>query len=186
MTAASDTRTRTTVRRWFAQRFTIFAADEPFTEPPKDQPPTGTPVRQERASLFLDSAGFYPLGWVAYRNQQPARRFRPPAKKFILVDKLEGASKWAAAGFSSVTALLLFFGVKEGVLDQAIRSDPFATLCVFLLLGVGVLCALFANAINPVKRIRLWALLAAIAVMLVLTAVFLPNLDSFTGAELVI
>jgi hypothetical protein len=168
---------------WFAQRFTIIADDEPSTEPPEDQPPPGAPVRRAWASLFLDSGGFWPPRLEGPSGPAATRRVSASLKKLVLVDKLEGASKWAAAGFSSVTALLLFFGVKEGVLDQAIRLDPFATLCVFLLLGVGVLCALFANAINPVKRIHLWALLAAIAAMLVLTAVFLPNLDSFKGAE---
>jgi hypothetical protein len=95
----------------------------------------------------------------------------------IHVENLQAASKWAAAGFSAVTGLLLFFGVKEGVLDQAIRRDPFATLCVFMLLGVGVLSALFTGAIDQSVRMRLWAVLAAIAVMLFLTALFLPNLD---------
>jgi len=176
MIAASGTDAPTKRSDWFAQRFTILGPDEPPTEAPKDQPPTGLPVRQAWWPLFLPR-------WLGAISERAAGPPVSSPKNLILVGKLDGASKWAAAGFSSVTALLLFFGVKEGVLDQAIRLDPFATLCVFMLLGVGVLCALFASAINPVKRLHLWTLLAAIAAMLVLTAVFLPNLDFFKGAE---
>jgi transposase-like protein len=56
-------------------------------------------------------------------------------------------------------------------------AESLATLCVFMLLGAGVLSALFAGAIAPHVRVRLWGILAAIAAMLLLTALFLPNLD---------
>jgi hypothetical protein len=192
MTAASETQapatseTQAPAKRpsWFAKRFTIFADDDSPPERPKDQTLTGSPVRQAWASLFTGIRRLLPprLGGVSESavSSQPASS---TPERLIQVEKLGGASKWAAGGFSAVTALLLFFGVKEGVLDQAIRFDPFATLYVFMLLGLGVLCALFAGAINPAKRIHLWTLLAAIAAMLVLTAVFLPNLDFFKGAE---
>jgi hypothetical protein len=183
MSAASGTDTDANGPGWFAERFTILADDEPLPEAP-EEPPTDSPVGQAWASLFQGIRRLLPpwLGGISEPAAGPPPVSSPP-KNLVQVGKLEGASKWAAAGFSSVTALLLFFGVKEGVLDQAIRLDPFATLCVFMLLGVGVLCALFASAINPVKRLHLWTLLAAIAAMLVLTAVFLPNLDFFKGAE---
>jgi hypothetical protein len=96
---------------------------------------------------------------------------------YIETKELEGASKWAAGGFSAAAALLVFFGVKEGVLDQALRLYPLPTLCVFMLLGVGVLSALFAGAIKPIVHIRLWAIIVAVAVMVGLTALYLPNLD---------
>jgi hypothetical protein len=200
MSAASGTKDPASSPGWFAERFTIFAYDDAPAEPPKDQAPTGSPVR--RASLFARIRRLL-LPWLGGVSEpgtdlpsdplpvssRPKKLIQvdklegPSKKKLIQVDKLEGPSKWAAGGFSAVTALLLFFGVKEGVLDQAIRQNPFATLCVFILLGVGVLCALFAGAINPVKRIYLWTLLAAIAIMLFLTALFLPNLDAVRDVE---
>ena len=182
MTAAPETEGPANFGDWFAERFTIVVEPEDPSEPSEDLTPTAPAARTGWASLFTAIKRHLP-GWLGGVSDPPADPTgpTPPAtshpKNLIQVDKLEGASKWAAGGFSAATALLLFFGVKEGVLDQAIRLNPFATLCVFLLLGVGVLCALFAGAINPVKRIRVWTLLTAVAIMLFLTALFLPNLD---------
>jgi hypothetical protein len=91
-------------------------------------------------------------------------------------DKLDGALTWAAAGFTALAGLLTFFGLKEGTLDQSLRLYPAATICVFVLLGLGVVATLFAKAIHPGSRLRVWALIAAIILMLLCASVFLPNL----------
>ncbi|HEX8079300.1 MAG TPA: hypothetical protein VF557_03745 [Jatrophihabitans sp.] len=91
-------------------------------------------------------------------------------------EKLDSASKWAAGGFTTLIALLTFFGLKDQALDQALRRNPIPTLCVFLMLGIGVLCSLFAGTIAPFVRVRLWALLLAIMTLLCITATVLPNL----------
>jgi hypothetical protein len=163
---------------WFRVRLKIIV-DEPSASPERSTDPeqTARPFRQRWASLWSSIRQLLP-GWaggVSGPTADPLSGRTPTSR--IRVEKLEGASKWAAGGFSAASALLLFFGVKEGVLDQAVRQNPFATLCVFMLLGVGVLSALFAGAIAPTVLIRLWAIVAAVAVMLLLTALFLPNLD---------
>jgi hypothetical protein len=90
--------------------------------------------------------------------------------------KLEGPLKWAAAGFTAIAAVLTFLGIKEGVLDQALRLNPAATLCVFLLIGFGVVAALFVPSVRATSRLRLWPVVLAIISMILITALFLPNL----------
>ena len=109
----------------------------------------------------------------------------PPgaADDYIHSDRLETASKWAAGGFTTLLALLLFFGIKEGVLDQALRLEPLASLCVVLFLGGGLLAALFAPALDPDVRMKLWLLFAAIAVMTLIAAAFLPDVVDLLAVE---
>jgi hypothetical protein len=106
------------------------------------------------------------------------------ADSIIDVGKLEDAFKWAAGGFTAVAGLLVFFGIKEGVLDQALRLNAAATLVIFTLLGTGVVAALFAPAIVAASRIRLWAVLLALALIVGGTGFFLPDLGVFRAEQL--
>jgi hypothetical protein len=180
-------------RKWFGARWRIVeplpemrpasAADSTeeasvLPTPPEGQEATARPASTELAASSLEEAGLEEAGL------EEADSGEPP--DFLVVGKLEDASKWAAGGFSVATALLVFFGVKDGVLDQAIRQEALATLCVFILLGVGVLSALFAGAIHPAIHIRLWAIIAAVTVMVSVTALYLPNLGGLGAGELTI
>ncbi|MGY1702772.1 hypothetical protein [Geodermatophilus sp. SYSU D00766] len=102
---------------------------------------------------------------------------------YIHADTLEAASKWAAGGFTALLTLLLFFGVKDGVLDQALRVNPLASLAVILFLGCGLLAALFAPAVDPRVRLKLWAALAAVGTMIVIAALFFPNVRPLTDSD---
>jgi len=97
---------------------------------------------------------------------------------FIRHARLDDALKWSGAGFAALVAVLGFFGLKEGTLDldQAFRLYPAATLCVFGLIGVGIVAALFARAVDPKARLRLWALFASLLLMLLIASIFLPDL----------
>jgi MFS family permease len=101
----------------------------------------------------------------------------------LLVDKLGNASKWAAGGFTALSAVLLFFGIKDGVLDQALRLNPLAALCVFMLLGIGVVGSLFTGAINPNHRIPMWILITAVGAMMLVSAALLPNVEVAAQTE---
>jgi hypothetical protein len=68
--------------------------------------------------------------------------------KYVNSSALDGPSKWAAAGFTAFAAILTYLGIKGGVLDQALRYYPTESLAVFILLGAGVVLALFVPALN--------------------------------------
>lgn len=95
---------------------------------------------------------------------------------FLKLDELKGAYQWAAGGFTLLSGVLLFFGIKEGVLDQALRLQPAATLCVFVLLGLGVLLSLFAPAVSDRSTVRVWAVVAALLLLFTAAGVFLPDI----------
>ncbi|MCK9824727.1 hypothetical protein NOCD_14675 [Nocardioides cavernae] len=101
-------------------------------------------------------------------------------------DKLDDAIKWAAAGFTALAAVLAFLGYKEGVLDQALRIYPAASIAVLVLLGIGVVGALFARAVDPRARFLVWSLLALLLLMLFSASLFLPDIgDLSRGAPLI-
>lgn len=104
-------------------------------------------------------------------------------RSIIVSNDLEKAFNWAAAGFTAVSAILVFFGIKEGVLDQALRLNAASTLCIFVLLGVGVLCALFAPAVDQTSRMRFWPIPLAVLMMLAATRFYLPDLDDVRARE---
>jgi hypothetical protein len=164
---------------WFRDRLQIIFEEPGASPEPSQNRPTPTSLWDSNRWLPSWAGGSDVIATPPEQTPTTASR----STGSIQVEKLEGASKWAAGGFSAAAGLLLFFGVKEGVLDQAIRLNPFATLCVFILLGIGVLSALFAGAIAPIVRMRLWGIIAAVAVMLLLTALFLPNLDVVRDVE---
>jgi hypothetical protein len=120
---------------------------------------------------------------VAFVQRQPLPTKDGPASpaplgdSLVDVEHLEDPTKWAARGFTALTAVLLFFGIKDGVLDQALRLNPRAALWVFLLLGVGALAALFAPSINKAREMRWWALIVALGLVFVVTALCLPDLE---------
>ena len=96
---------------------------------------------------------------------------------------LKDAFKWAAGGFTALAAILTFFGLKEGTLDQALRLFPAATLCIFVFLGVGVVTALFAPAIEAESRMKRWLIYVGLFLMLLVAAVFYPNIDDLLAQE---
>jgi hypothetical protein len=101
----------------------------------------------------------------------------------IRPDKLEAAIKWSAAGFTALAAVLAFLGYKEGVLDQALRIYPAASVAVMILLGIGVVGALFAQAVDPQARFLLWSLLALLLIMLVSASLFLPDIGDLSRGD---
>lgn len=133
--------------------------------------PAGQGVRQQALSVAQTADGL-----------ATALRTAPPSG-ILDVEKLETAFKWTAAGFSTLVAILLFFGIKEGVLDQALRLNPEATLCVFILLGLGVVAALFSPAVGTAVAVRVWAVMVAIFVMGFLTSLFLPNFEQLERSQ---
>jgi hypothetical protein len=155
-------------RDWFRARWRIV---EPFrepyrvsaqnrvekpgstVEPAKDQPPTAVPD-----SVDED---------VSVEQHQAT---------VIHVNQLKSASKWAAGGFSAAAAIITFFGVKEALLNEA-RAGPGLAMYLFQLLGIGVISTLFVGAIHPTIRIHLWAIIAAVAVMVGLMALYFPNIE---------
>ena len=90
--------------------------------------------------------------------------------------KLGTLSAWAAGGFTLLSAVLLFFQLKDGLLDQAIRLYPYSTIAVFVLLGAGVLASLLVSALTPGSRIQLWIVVSAASAMLASAAAAFPNL----------
>ncbi|WP_157581709.1 hypothetical protein [Phycicoccus sp. Soil803] len=100
----------------------------------------------------------------------------PSARGSLTEDSLEKAFNWAAGGFALLTGLLGFFGIKEGVLDQALRLYAPATLCIFIFLGIGIVAGLFAYALDFAIRLRLWVLVVALILMLVVASVYFPDM----------
>ena len=100
--------------------------------------------------------------------------------RFFDSAKLGDVARWAAAGFTALVAILTFFGIKEAVLDQLLRSAPTAALFVFLLVGLGVVSSLFAPALVATKRVYGTWIVVAVTVIALLTWMILPNLDEST------
>ncbi len=117
-------------------------------------------------------------------EEAPADSDGSPPATIIEPSKLEDAFKWAAAGFTALAAVLTFFGIKEGTLDQALRLYPVATMCIFIFLGIGVVSALFAPAIDPNSRLRTWVVFAGLITMLLSAAAFFPNIGERQSQEL--
>ncbi len=76
--------------------------------------------------------------------------------------KLEGAAKWAAGAFGLLSALLGFFGVKEGVLDRLLRGYAPRVVYVFVLLGIGVVAALLGPAFRAERQVPVWWVCVAV------------------------
>lgn len=118
---------------------------------------------------------------------EPERRLDAPhednGSSILDTESLTTAFKWTAAGFTAVVGVLGFFGLKDGSLDQALRLYAPATLCIFVFLGIGVVSALFAPAIKSGSRLRVWALIAALLVMLLSAAVFFPDISQLQSRE---
>ncbi|NHA68056.1 hypothetical protein [Phycicoccus flavus] len=112
---------------------------------------------------------------MAQRDAPPASRPEPSATSVINEKGLSKAFAWTAAGFTAAASVLTFLGIKEGTLDQGLRIYAPATMCIFVLLGIGVVCALFSRAVTFGSRTRLWALIAVLLVMLLATSVYLPE-----------
>ncbi|MDQ1712935.1 MAG: hypothetical protein QOE45_2385 [Frankiaceae bacterium] len=90
--------------------------------------------------------------------------------EFLDPAKLDAAAKWTAGGFTLLTAVLTFFGIKEGVLDRLLRSPSAAgAVFVFSLIGLGVVCSLLGPAFRVNKHARVRWLIGAVAVIGALT-----------------
>lgn len=80
---------------------------------------------------------------------------------------LPGVLKVAAAGFTGLTGLLTFFGIKDGALDRLVRASAAETMAVFVLVGLGVVLALVAPVVKATMKVPLhWILAMALAVVL--------------------
>jgi len=77
--------------------------------------------------------------------------------------------KWAAGGFTLLTGLLTFFGIKEGVLARVVHENQISAMGVLLLLGLGVLLGFAAPAMTGPKRVPVAWVLVVVTLLLWLT-----------------
>jgi hypothetical protein len=70
--------------------------------------------------------------------------------------KIEALSKFCAAGFTALAAILAFFGIQGGGVDQILAQDATGALWVFVCLGWGVVSSMFAAAVNSKWLIQAW------------------------------
>lgn len=96
---------------------------------------------------------------------------------------LPGLAKWMAGGFTFLSAILTFFGIKEGVLDRIVRTNARASLLVFCLIGLAVVAGAVAPVLARDWQIRAWVVVAAIAVLVLVVGVSLPDLDGTSGGS---
>lgn len=87
--------------------------------------------------------------------------------------KMQG---FVAAGFTTLIAVLTFFGVKDGVLQRVVQEEPRQSLLVFCLIGLGLLCGILAYAINNGVKIYLVSVPVAVAALGGLTLRLVKNL----------
>lgn len=100
---------------------------------------------------------------------------------------LGSAAKWASTGFATLTALLTFFGIKDGMLTRILAEEPTASLWALILVGAGVVLSLFGIAVR--KDVYLYSawIFGGIIVMSACSAVLLKDVDEadITDAMLV-
>lgn len=91
-------------------------------------------------------------------------------------DAVKGAAQWAAGGFTALTAILTFFGIQGGYLTELLQAQQTASMLIFCLIGLGLLCGLVA----PLAVVRGSVLLVFVLLGVgVLTAVLGIPLDDF-------
>ena len=110
----------------------------------------------------------------------------PQHKELLDSTKLADAAAWGAKGFTLLAAVLTFFGIKDGFLDRVLRADTTAAMWVFVMVGLGLLCALFAAAFTATYRLSGFWLLLAVGLLASLTLIVVPNVrktnvPGFTG-----
>ncbi|NUT91354.1 MAG: hypothetical protein HOY78_04930, partial [Saccharothrix sp.] len=59
-------------------------------------------------------------------------------------EAVKGAAQWAAGGFTALTAILTFFGIQGGYLTELLQAQQTASMLIFCLIGLGLLCGLVA------------------------------------------
>ncbi|MFS8097126.1 hypothetical protein LFM09_08285 [Lentzea alba] len=95
----------------------------------------------------------------------------PPAADPAPRSDLSKASTFVAAGFAGLTAILAFFGIKDGTLDRIIQAEPAQGLYVFCLIGLGLLCGILAAFLpektkeDTVRPMKAFWLVVAIGVL---------------------
>lgn len=97
-------------------------------------------------------------------------------------DNLDKIALVLAGGFTVLTGVLTFVGVKDGVLARILRNSPRPALLVFTLVGLAVGCGVIAPAVKGKVRIGL------IVVLMVLTGIWLtvelPRFDGGVSGQL--
>jgi hypothetical protein len=111
--------------------------------------------------------------WVTERFSVHSGR---AADKLLNPEGLTKATDWAAVGFTALAAVLTFFGIKDGLLDRLLRSDPTGALWIFILVGIGVVCALFAPAVQKRATVHATPVLLVLLALGGLTLYFLRNI----------
>jgi|BarGraNGADG00312_1021997.scaffolds.fasta_scaffold17605_3 hypothetical protein len=89
---------------------------------------------------------------------------------------LEGTLTWVGGGFTLLAGIATFFGIKDGVLASVIRTEPYTTLAVFVLVGLAVILSLLSPALQGDHAVPPWMLIGAIGVVLVVTSIAAPDL----------
>ena len=92
--------------------------------------------------------------------------------------KLDGITKFCAAGFTAAAALLTFFGIKDGYLDRVLSENAQAALWVFLLIGLGVVASLLAAAVSKDYQVASSLVVLVIVLLGTLQRYMLPHLSS--------
>lgn len=81
--------------------------------------------------------------------------------------------KWAAGGFTLLTGVLAFLGVKEGAVDRLIRASAWETMVIFALVGLGVLLAIIAPVLKETSTVGLHWILGSGAIVVILSGLVL-------------
>jgi hypothetical protein len=95
-------------------------------------------------------------------------------------EALKGVLTWASGGFVLLAGIATFFGIKEGALDRLVRASPGEAMVVFFLVGLGVVLAVLAPALDVDRKgpLLLVVLAAVPVVWLSLgTGKTIPDLD---------
>jgi hypothetical protein len=118
-------------------------------------------------------------GWLKERPRWFWNRWKPVTDTDPLFDAdgLDSATTWTAAGFTALTAVLTFFGIKEGILDRLLRANQTAALWIFILIGLGLVLGLATPALKKDVRMPAFPLVLALLVLTLLTLHFLPNVE---------
>src|SRR6266508_6087539 len=95
--------------------------------------------------------------------------------------ELDKIAKVLAGGFTLVSGLLAFIGIKEGELDRVLRNEPTGALIVFALLGLAVGTGVVAPSVTPKSRVRLGFVVLVIGLSVGIAAAALTRVGSGQG-----
>ncbi|MEJ2857488.1 MULTISPECIES: hypothetical protein [unclassified Saccharothrix] len=109
----------------------------------------------------------------------------PPIQSAAETDAVKSAAQWAAGGFTALTAILTFFGIKDGYLTELLQGEPTVSILIFCLVGLGLLCGLVAPLAVVRGGVPLKFVLLGVGALTVLLGVPLTDIDEVEHRGLV-